>query len=125
MRRALNTALEQRRLGEGHLGEGLALSAFVFLLLILLGLGRPAHAADQTILNVSYDPARELYQEYDAAFAKYWKAKTGDNITIQQSHGGPGGARLPGGQRRVITRSICWHRGLLSGVCTKGYCPAT
>ncbi len=90
MRRALNTALEQRRLGEGLLGEGLALSAFVFLLLILLGLGRPAHAADQTILNVSYDPTRELYQEYDAAFAKYWKAKTGDNITIQQSHGGSG-----------------------------------
>ncbi len=73
MRRALNTPLDQRRLG-----EGLALSAFVFLLLILLGLGRPAHAADQTILNVSYDPTRELYQEYNAAFAKHWKAKTGD-----------------------------------------------
>ena len=67
MRRILNTALDHRRLGEGLLGEGVVLSVFVFLLLVLLGLGRPAHAADQTILNVSYDPTRELYQEYDAA----------------------------------------------------------
>ncbi len=41
-----------------------------------------------TLLNVSYDPTRELYQDYNAAFAKYWKAKTGQNVTIQQSHGG-------------------------------------
>jgi len=42
------------------------------------------------LLNVSYDPTRELYQEYDAAFAKYWKAKTGDEVAISQSHGGSG-----------------------------------
>src|SRR3974390_2244623 len=42
------------------------------------------------ILNASYDPTRELYQEYDAAFAKYWKAKTGDDVAISQSHGGSG-----------------------------------
>ncbi len=47
-------------------------------------------AADVTLLNVSYDPTRELYKEYDAAFAKYWKAKTGDTVTIRQSHGGSG-----------------------------------
>jgi sulfate/thiosulfate transport system substrate-binding protein len=43
-----------------------------------------------SILNVSYDPTRELYQEYNQAFSKYWKAKTGDNVEINQSHGGSG-----------------------------------
>jgi sulfate/thiosulfate transport system substrate-binding protein len=49
-----------------------------------------ATAKDIELLNVSYDPTRELYVEYNAAFAKYWKAKTGDNVTIKQSHGGSG-----------------------------------
>jgi sulfate transport system substrate-binding protein len=49
-----------------------------------------ATAADIKLLNVSYDPTRELYQAYGVAFAKYWKAKTGDNVTIQSSHGGSG-----------------------------------
>jgi len=43
-----------------------------------------------TILNVSYDPTRELYVEFNAAFQKYWKAKTGQDATIKQSHGGSG-----------------------------------
>ena len=43
-----------------------------------------------SLLNVSYDPTRELYAEYNAAFAKYWKAKTGQEVTIKQSHGGSG-----------------------------------
>jgi sulfate transport system substrate-binding protein len=46
--------------------------------------------ADTTILNVSYDPTRELYKVYDEAFAKHWKAETGETVTIQQSHGGSG-----------------------------------
>jgi sulfate/thiosulfate-binding protein len=45
---------------------------------------------DVTLLNVSYDPTRELYQDFNAAFAKFWKAKTGQNVTINQSHGGSG-----------------------------------
>ncbi|MDO8652642.1 MAG: sulfate ABC transporter substrate-binding protein [Undibacterium sp.] len=49
-----------------------------------------AHAADISLLNVSYDPTRELYQDVNQAFAKQWKAKTGDNVTIKQSHGGSG-----------------------------------
>ncbi len=49
-----------------------------------------AHAADISLLNVSYDPTRELYADYNKAFAKYWKAKTGDNVTIKASHGGSG-----------------------------------
>src|ERR1700712_4972600 len=47
-------------------------------------------AKDITLLNVSYDPTRELYVEYNAAFAKYWKTKTGDDVKVEQSHGGSG-----------------------------------
>lgn len=50
----------------------------------------PVHAKDISLLNVSYDPTRELYQEYNAAFASYWKDKTGDTVKIRQSHGGSG-----------------------------------
>src|SRR5260221_13499874 len=49
-----------------------------------------AAAKDITLLNVSYDPTRELYQDYNAAFAKYWLAKTGDKVRVKQSHGGSG-----------------------------------
>jgi sulfate transport system substrate-binding protein len=49
-----------------------------------------SEAGDVALLNVSYDPTRELYKEYDAAFTRYWKAKTGDTVTIRQSHGGSG-----------------------------------
>jgi sulfate/thiosulfate transport system substrate-binding protein len=49
-----------------------------------------AAAKDITLLNVSYDPTRELYQDYNAAFAKYWLAKTGDKVSVKQSHGGSG-----------------------------------
>ena len=49
----------------------------------------PAAAATQ-LLNVSYDPTRELYQAYNAAFIKHWKAQGGDDLTVQQSHGGSG-----------------------------------
>jgi sulfate transport system substrate-binding protein len=55
----------------------------------LLG-GSLAQAAEVTLLNVSYDPTRELYVDYNAAFAKYWKAKTGQDVKINQSHGGSG-----------------------------------
>lgn len=43
-----------------------------------------AHAKEVTLLNVSYDPTRELYAEYNAAFAKYWKGKTGEDVTVKQ-----------------------------------------
>lgn len=56
----------------------------------ILVLGAAAHAKDVTLLNVSYDPTRELYQEVNAAFAKQWKEKTGDDVKIRQSHGGSG-----------------------------------
>jgi sulfate/thiosulfate-binding protein len=58
----------------------------------LAGTALTSHAqpAPVTLLNVSYDPTRELYVEYNAAFSKYWKAKTGQEVTIKQSHGGSG-----------------------------------
>ena len=49
-----------------------------------------AQPAPVTLLNVSYDPTRELYVEFNAAFAKAWKARTGQDVTIKQSHGGSG-----------------------------------
>lgn len=49
-----------------------------------------AYAKDVTLLNVSYDPTRELYNQYNAAFSKYWEAKTGDKVTVKSSHGGSG-----------------------------------
>ena len=82
-----------------------------------------AHAADQTLLNVSYDPTRELYQDFNKAFAKQWKAKTGDNVNIKQSHGGSGKqARsvIDGLDADVVTLALAYDideladKGLLS-----------
>lgn len=57
----------------------------------LLALAAPLAArAEVNLLNVSYDPTRELYQDYNAAFARYWKGKGGDTVTVKQSHGGSG-----------------------------------
>lgn len=61
----------------------------ITLLVASLMLGSHA-SADKTLLNVSYDPTRELYQEFNPAFSKYWQALTGEKITVQQSHGGSG-----------------------------------
>ncbi len=54
---------------------------------LLLG---SANAAEIAILNVSYDPTRELYQDFNAAFSRYWQGKTGDTVKVNQSHGGSG-----------------------------------
>jgi sulfate transport system substrate-binding protein len=62
--------------------SGLAVAASLML-------AQPA-AAQTTLLNVSYDPTRELYQDFNAAFAKHWKEKTGETVTVRQSHGGSG-----------------------------------
>ena len=55
-----------------------------------LGLSALAAQAQVSLLNVSYDPTRELYVEFNQAFAKHWKAKTGQDVTVKQSHGGSG-----------------------------------
>jgi len=69
------------------------------------------HAADITLLNVSYDPTRELYQDVNKAFAAKWKAQTGDNLTIKASHGGSGKqARsvIDGLDADVVTLALAW-----------------
>lgn len=59
--------------------------------LLILGLGFTSHVlAERSILNVSYDPTRELYQEYNREFTRYWQEKTGEKIAVRQSHGGSG-----------------------------------
>ncbi len=68
-------------------------------------------AGSVTLLNVSYDPTRELYQEYNAAFSKYWKAKTGVDVVIKQSHGGSGKqarAVIDGLEADVVTLALAY-----------------
>lgn len=69
----------------------------------------PAFSADFTLLNVSYDPTRELYKEISAAFAADWKAKTGDTVSVKSSHGGSGAqarAVIDGLQADVVTLGL-------------------
>jgi len=89
-----------------------------------------AHAKEVTLLNVSYDPTRELYQEYNAAFAKYWKAKTGDDVVVKASHGGSGKqARsvIDGLDADVVTLALAYdidaiaEKGLLSNTWQKQF----
>ena len=66
-------------------------------------------AKDINLLNVSYDPTRELYREFNAAFAKHWKEKTGDNVHVDQSHGGSGAqsrAVIDGLKADVVTLAL-------------------
>ncbi len=80
--------------------------AAVLALLASIGL-----ASGAELLNVSYDPTRELYTEYNAAFAKYWKSKTGQDVTVNQSHGGSGKqARsvLDGLEADVVTLALAY-----------------
>ncbi len=62
----------------------------ILLAAATLLLAASAHAKDVTLLNVSYDPTRELYVDFNKSFAAYWKGKTGDTVTVRQSHGGSG-----------------------------------
>ncbi|MBA5686505.1 sulfate ABC transporter substrate-binding protein [Rugamonas apoptosis] len=70
-----------------------------------------AMAADVSLLNVSYDPTRELYQDINAAFAKSWKASSGDTVKIRQSHGGSGKqgrAVIDGLEADVVTLALAY-----------------
>jgi sulfate transport system substrate-binding protein len=67
-----------------------ALTRFLLLPLVGVLMSAAAQAKEITLLNVSYDPTRELYQDYDKAFATWWKSKTGDDVVVKQSHGGSG-----------------------------------
>jgi sulfate/thiosulfate-binding protein len=63
---------------------------FKLALLLAMFVVAPLWAANIALLNVSYDPTRELYRDYNTNFANYWKSKTGDTLTIRQSHAGSG-----------------------------------
>ncbi len=76
-----------------------------------------AFARDITLLNVSYDPTRELYQDYNTAFAKHWKDQTGQAISIKQSHGGSGKqarAVIDGLEADVVTLALAYDIDVLS-----------
>lgn len=84
----------------------------LFILVLSVGIVSFAGAEGEvTLLNVSYDPTRELYQNYNVAFAKYWKAKTGQTVVIKQSHGGSGAqARtvIDGLEADVVTLALAY-----------------
>jgi sulfate transport system substrate-binding protein len=76
-----------------------------------------AGAKEIKLLNVSYDPTRELYTEYNAAFTKYWQAKTGDTVVVSQSHGGSGKqaqAVINGLEADVVTLALAYDIDALS-----------
>ena len=88
----------------------------------LLALAGLASAAE--LLNVSYDPTRELYTEYNTAFAKYWKAKSGQDVTVNQSHGGSGKqarAVIDGLEADVVTLALAYD---IDVIAEKGLLPA-
>jgi len=89
----------------------------MIILFVTVVLVQPAAAKKITLLNVSYDPTRELYEEYNTAFAKYWKGKTGDKVTIRQSHGGSGKqgrAVIDGLEADIVTLALAYDIDAIS-----------
>ena len=87
----------------------LAYSGLVASLLIVAGAATTARADEQKLLNVSYDPTRELYVAYNEAFAKHWQETTGNTVILEQSHGGSGKqaqAVIDGLQADVVTLAL-------------------
>ena len=87
------------------------LSKKIFAAALLAAASVSALAAEVSLLNVSYDPTRELYQDVNAAFAKSWQAKTGDTVKIKQSHGGSGKqgrAVIDGLEADVVTLALAY-----------------
>jgi sulfate transport system substrate-binding protein len=86
------------------------LLSFALILAAVGGWAHPA-AAQTELLNVSYDPTRELYEAYNTAFAKHWKAKSGQSVTVKQSHGGSskqGRAVIDGLAADVVTLALAY-----------------
>jgi len=88
------------------------LARFAAVAVLTAALLQPAgHAASVSLLNVSYDPTRELYKDFNEAFARYWRAKTGETVTIQQSHGGSSKqarAVIDGLEADVVTLALAY-----------------
>src|SRR5689334_20944570 len=97
-----NDSLSRRSL----LARGAGAGAAAFLPAAALVRGAAHAQGSDSILNVSYDPTRELYKEINVAFAEYWKGKTGQTVDVKQSHGGSGAqtrAVIDGLQADVVT----------------------
>jgi sulfate/thiosulfate transport system substrate-binding protein len=75
---------------KGGYMKNLRLSIWSLVIAVLVSAIPMAALAETTLLNVSYDPTRELYQDFNSAFAKHWKKKGGQDVTLKQSHGGSG-----------------------------------
>src|SRR5438132_1681326 len=87
------------------------MNKFIASLALALLLVPPLAEGDQKLLNVSYDPTRELYAEFNAAFARHFKHKTGQTVTIEQSHGGSGKqarAVIDGLQADIVTLALAF-----------------
>jgi sulfate/thiosulfate transport system substrate-binding protein len=96
----------------------------LILIVMLTGFGGIACAETIELLNVSYDPTRELYKEFNDSFAKYWKEKTGQSVIVRQSHGGSGKqARsvIDGLQADVVTLALA---GDIDAIAERGLLPA-
>ena len=93
--------------------------AALILALLSLLLAREVYA-QKTLLNVSYDPTRELYKEFNPAFIKHWKAKTGESVSFKQAHGGSGSqarAVIDGLEADVVTLALA---GDVDAIASKG-----
>src|SRR5690606_11403407 len=89
--------------------------AFLLTAVLLVGCGgsdpAPGAPAPVQLLNVSYDPTRELYVEFNAAFARHWQETRGQQVTIQQSHGGSGAqarAVIDGLDADIVTLALAY-----------------
>lgn len=88
---------------------------------LALALALPAVQADVTLLNVSYDPTREFYHDYNAAFARHWQATAGEAVTVNQSHGGSGKqarAVIDGLDADVVTLALAYD---IDAIAQKGH----
>jgi sulfate transport system substrate-binding protein len=88
-----------------------ALTSLALAAVITIAITGNAQAKEIKLLNVSYDPTRELYQEFNTAFAKYWKEKTGDTVEVKQSHAGSGKqarAVIDGADADVVTLALAY-----------------
>lgn len=83
----------------------------IFAAMVSIGGGAAPVHGEVTLLNVSYDPTRELYKEFNAKFAEFWKAQGGGDVTINQSHGGSGKqarAVIDGLEADVVTLALAY-----------------
>src|SRR5882724_4610801 len=86
-------------------------------ILLVVAVAVSAQAKEVKLLNVSYDPTRELYAEYNVAFAKYWKTKSGDTVTVSQSHAGSGKSAqsvINGLEADVVTLALSYDIDAIS-----------